>query len=143
VPVWLTVSAYTIAGTVVGAIAFSILMLLLHAVFWRQALYDGQYVLGCCAAPFPFGGLTGGTTGAAWAFLQIGKVALASWVCLVGGGLEAAAALLMLVAAWCKKDEPEMTIWSYVRFLIIPAYGPPLLAAAVLLRWGIRLLQER
>ncbi len=121
-------------GAALGAIALSVLALLWFAVFDPDAMKDGQFVLHLYLFPIPFGALLGSAAGVARVLLNLRALETAGWVCLAGGGLVVGlAALYILLLPGFKGWQP----------LVHPAYGAPLLWAAIEIIFGLSLLRRR
>jgi hypothetical protein len=131
---WILALCAAAAGAVLGALVLSLATVLMHALFFRWAFSDGQYVMTLGCATGPFGSMLGAVTGTAWFLLQRGQNEAAGWLCLIGGGL---IAVLLGVCAleWCR-GEIRAERWFYGT-----TTGVLFLGVAGLLVWGLRLLQ--
>jgi hypothetical protein len=118
-------------GAGLGAVVLSLLALLWWVVFAPEGLKDGQFVLIFYLFTIPFGAMLGGVAGVAKVVLNLGARTTAGWICLGGGGL-VTGLIVLLGLSFLGRDR--------FMFLVHPAYGAPLIWAAIEMIGGIALL---
>jgi len=128
-----------LAGSLIGAIALSVLTMLFHQLFFRRALGDGQY--GCVFfVSVSVGIVLGVITGLVMAYGSEGQIETAGRIAQIGGGFLMALFLLLglFVFSGMEKPSPMARLTATLFW-----FGLPLLWAGVLLTMGFRLVVGR
>ena len=124
------------AGSMIGAVALSVLTLLFHWLFFRRALGDGQYVL-VFFVTVPVGIVLGAITGVVMAYSSEGQIGTAGRIAQIGGGFLMALFLCLGLFVFSCTEKPSL--WDRLTATFF-WFGLPLLWAGVLLTTGFRLL---
>jgi hypothetical protein len=126
-------------GALLGAIALSLLTILLFQLFDPGTLKDGQFVLVLYLTSVPFGGTLGAAAACALASLARGRPGTAGWVSVLVGALTGGLAVLLAGFLAGPRENP---LRDFLAYLVSPFFSLPLAGAAVLVSWGVRLLRR-
>ena len=127
------------AGSIIGAVALSVLTVLFHLLFFRRALGDGQYAF-VFFVTVPVGIVLGAVTCVVVSYFSEGQISTAGRIAQIGGGFLTVLFLVLGLFVLSGTEKPRLRDRLSATLFW---FGLPVLWPGVLLTTGFRLLAGR